>query len=318
VLASLAPEEPLVMVMDDTLIRKRGRKVYGASWKRDPLGPPFCTNLVWGQRFLQLSAALPDRQCAGRACTVPVSFTHAPTAKKAGLETFWNLKEERINDYVNEVLSAKIRWQGKLNVFLGLEVDYIKGLRSPIDNDIKTLNTDYLIGSVHYIVPPNDCKPFTIDGSMEELENGLNKGFGGNWEMLMNCYYDAVAEMIALGGFEILGHADLIKKNCEGKNYWSLENELCRQKEIARAAANAGITVEVNTGGMNRGKTSDVYPSLTFLKFFREYNVPVIITADAHRAEHINGNYDTAVQTLVCADFNEHMIFLGNDKGKPL
>ena len=70
------------MLMDDTLVRKRGRKVYGTSWKRDPLGPPFCTNFVWGQRFLQLSAALPDRHCVGRARAVPVSFIHAPTAEK--------------------------------------------------------------------------------------------------------------------------------------------------------------------------------------------------------------------------------------------
>jgi len=82
VLESLMPEEPLVMLMDDTLIRKRGRKVHGTGWKRDPLGPPFCNNFVWGQRFLQLSAALPDRHCPGRACAVPLRFIHAPSAEK--------------------------------------------------------------------------------------------------------------------------------------------------------------------------------------------------------------------------------------------
>lgn len=243
---------------------------------------------------------------------------HAPIKRQTGLETSWNLKEERLDEYVNEVLSAKSRWHGKLNVFLGLEVDYIKGLRASIDADIKAVNTDYLIGSVHYVIPPNNCKPFTVDGSFEELEKGLNEGFSGNWEMLMNYYYDAVAEMIALGGFDILGHADLIKKNCEGKNYWSSESEICRQKEIARAAADAGITVEVNTGGINRGKISEVYPSLAFLKILREYNVPVIITADAHRAEHIDGNYNTALQTIVCAGFNEYVILFGKENGKTL
>jgi hypothetical protein len=70
----LTPEEPLVMLMDDTLIRKRGRKVYGTSWKRDPLGLHFHTNFAWGQRFVQLSAALSDRHCAGRAYAVPMAF----------------------------------------------------------------------------------------------------------------------------------------------------------------------------------------------------------------------------------------------------
>jgi len=84
VVARLSPEEPLVVMMDDTLMRKRGRKVHGAGWKRDPLGPPFSANFVWGQRFLQVSAALPDRSLAGRARGIPIDLTHAPAAAKPG------------------------------------------------------------------------------------------------------------------------------------------------------------------------------------------------------------------------------------------
>jgi hypothetical protein len=68
--------------MDDTLVRKRGRKIYGTAWKRDPLGPAFSTNFVWGQRFFQMSAALPEPDRCGRAVAVPIGFVHAPSAKK--------------------------------------------------------------------------------------------------------------------------------------------------------------------------------------------------------------------------------------------
>lgn len=84
VVERLSPEEPLVVMMDDTLLRKRGRKVHGAGWKRDPLGPPFCSNFVWGQRFLQVSAALPDLSVAGRAKGIPIDLTHAPSPAKPG------------------------------------------------------------------------------------------------------------------------------------------------------------------------------------------------------------------------------------------
>jgi hypothetical protein len=84
IVGRLEPKEPLVVMMDDTLIRKRGRKVYGTGWRRDPLGPPFCSNFVWGQRFLQVSAALPDRAVAGRARGVPIDLTHAPSPRKPG------------------------------------------------------------------------------------------------------------------------------------------------------------------------------------------------------------------------------------------
>ena len=84
--------------MQDTLVRKRGKKVHGTGWKRDPLGPPFHTNFVWGQRFLQLSAALPDKGCSGRARSIPIDFIHAPSAskpKRNAPETEWEEYRKR-------------------------------------------------------------------------------------------------------------------------------------------------------------------------------------------------------------------------------
>jgi len=243
--------------------------------------------------------------------------SHAPITKKAGIESDWHLKDDKLNEYAEQVLAAKKRWRGKLEVLLGLEIDYIKGLRSALDSDITEVNPDYLIGSVHFLVPANGAKPFTVDGPQEEFSQGLKEGFGGDAQALMNSYYDAQAEMIALGGFEILGHADLLKKNCMGKNFWPQEEEVCRQREIARAANKAGVIAEVNTGGINRKKINETYPSEDFLKYFREYNVPVIITSDAHRVDDIKGNYDIAVQNLLSAGFSDHVIIL-RKKGKKI
>ena len=68
--------------MDDTRIKKKGRKIHGASWTRDPLGPPFHTNFIWGQRFLQLSLALPERSDLGMTRAIPIGFHHTPSLKK--------------------------------------------------------------------------------------------------------------------------------------------------------------------------------------------------------------------------------------------
>ncbi len=82
VVSRLGEPEPLVALMDDTLIRKRGRKIHGTGWKRDPLGPAFCNNFIWGQRFVQLSAVLPERPGASRARAIPVDWTHSPLPPK--------------------------------------------------------------------------------------------------------------------------------------------------------------------------------------------------------------------------------------------
>jgi hypothetical protein len=82
VIQTLKADDPLVVFMDDTILRKRGRKVAGASWRRDPLGPHFRPNFVWAQRFLQISAALPEGEGVSRARAIPLDFHHCPTPSR--------------------------------------------------------------------------------------------------------------------------------------------------------------------------------------------------------------------------------------------
>lgn len=84
-LATLPQGAPLVGAIDDTLIRKSGRKVAGTSWRRDPLGPKFADNFVWASRFLQLSLALPaSASGSSPARMIPVDLTHCPSPRKPG------------------------------------------------------------------------------------------------------------------------------------------------------------------------------------------------------------------------------------------
>ena len=71
----LKKDQPLVIAMDDSLLRKSGPKIHGVRFLRDPLSPPFQVNLVRGLRVLQVSAALPQGQ--GRARMIPIDFQHA-------------------------------------------------------------------------------------------------------------------------------------------------------------------------------------------------------------------------------------------------
>lgn len=77
----LDPQRPMIVAMDDSLLRKRGRKIHGVAYRRDPMGPPFHVNLVLGQRVLQLSAALPEADHSS-ARMVPLDFAHVPTPMK--------------------------------------------------------------------------------------------------------------------------------------------------------------------------------------------------------------------------------------------
>lgn len=80
VCAAVPPGQPLVVAMDDSLLRRSGPHVPGATWQRDPLSPPFQTNLVRGQRVLQLAAIWPGAGQGDRA--IPIQFTQVPTPPK--------------------------------------------------------------------------------------------------------------------------------------------------------------------------------------------------------------------------------------------
>jgi len=84
VLETLPPASPIVALIDDTLIRKRGHRIAGTSWRRDPRGPHFADNFIGASGFLQISLALPEHPQApvSAARAIPVDLLHAPAPRK--------------------------------------------------------------------------------------------------------------------------------------------------------------------------------------------------------------------------------------------
>jgi hypothetical protein len=76
---------PVGLAFDDTKLRKTGKKIKTAFWQRDPMSPPFHTNLVYGLRFLQVSL-LYSHHHEGEypARGFPVRFIECPAVKKPG------------------------------------------------------------------------------------------------------------------------------------------------------------------------------------------------------------------------------------------
>jgi hypothetical protein len=97
------PKRPVIAALDDTKLRKVGRKIKGASWYRDPLSPPFHMNFMYGLRFLQASLLFAHHQEGDYPPRgIPVRFQEAPPIKKPGkragpeqLEQYRKLKKEK-------------------------------------------------------------------------------------------------------------------------------------------------------------------------------------------------------------------------------
>jgi hypothetical protein len=82
---SWCPGRLVGVAVDDTRLRKTGRCIPQAAYHRDPMSPPFHTNLMLGLRFLQCSLLLPlhgGGEFAARA--IPIRFEEVSTVKKPG------------------------------------------------------------------------------------------------------------------------------------------------------------------------------------------------------------------------------------------
>jgi len=117
------PEEAIVVAVDDTRCRKTGKKIPGTAWGRDPISPPFQTNLMWGQRFLQFSFLLPlyNNSSVGPR-SVPVRFIHAPPLAKPS---------HRATDEEKAIYKQKCKTSNLSTLF----VDEAKKIRSHLNQE---------------------------------------------------------------------------------------------------------------------------------------------------------------------------------------
>jgi DDE superfamily endonuclease len=114
-------KRPLCLALDDTILRKTGKAIPGAAYRKDPLGPAFNLNLVWAQRMLQLSAAVVDENHDVRL--VPIAFKDASTPRKprktAPPEAMRHhqeqMKQRNLNTLAVQVLAALQRERSEEN-----------------------------------------------------------------------------------------------------------------------------------------------------------------------------------------------------------
>lgn len=219
----------------------------------------------------------------------------------------WHINTGKIGDYKNEINALKLKYKGIMDIFYGFEADYIEGLVYPDRRILAPFSPDFIIGSVHY-VPSRKKGPaplMTVDDTGEEVARWLRECFDNNEKQAVKAYFTAVKKMVRDCKFDIVAHADLIKKRNKVLSFFD-ENAAWYKKEIKKAAeiiALSGKIVEINTGGIARGATEDVYPSAEMLYHLRKNEAKITISSDAHSVETLDTAFDTAKRTALDAGF---------------
>lgn len=232
--------------------------------------------------------------------------THGPVP----FETDWNISNMNVEKYIDEVNQLKEKYKNKIKVYLGMEMDYIPGIG--FNENIKSLikRLDYYIGSVHYLGKLENNAMWTVDGSIEELLKGIKEGYNDNIRNAVEAYYNLIAEMSINYEPPIIGHLDLIKKFNKNNILFDKNDKLYKSsiESCLDIIKQTSSIVEINTGGMARGYTTEQYPSKFILRLIKEKNIPVIVNSDAHTKEGIDFKlkemydliHDMGIKNVMC------------------
>lgn len=221
--------------------------------------------------------------------------SHAPLP----FRTEWNMPAERLQEYVRTVREVQDRYQDRIRVLLGAELDFIPDSRV-IDfqqREIFPLAFDYFVGSVHFLGRSYPTPSF--DDDEEGFRAILQGEYTNDVEAMVTDFYRRVREMVKLPRMRIVGHLDRIKK-WNGKRAYFAGDEawyVAAVDETLRAIAASGKIVELNTAGW-RQQIGEPYPAPWILKSCRRYDIPVTVSSDSHRPVDVTLGFDRGLACL--------------------
>ncbi|AVX21046.1 histidinol-phosphate phosphatase [Carboxydocella sporoproducens DSM 16521] len=194
--------------------------------------------------------------------------------------------------YVAEVKQLQQKYPG-ISIRLGIEADYLPGCKPRLLQALAGYDWDYIIGSVHFL----DDWGFDDPRQLEEYNRRDPEQY---WEE----YYRLIQESALAGVFDIIGHADLIKKFDPPR-----PSQLYRlYDETVAILAQCQVAVEINTAGW-RVPAREQFPDADFLARCARAGVPVTFGSDAHKPEQVGYNWDKAIDLLKAVGYREIAFF---------
>lgn len=236
---------------------------------------------------------------------------HAPI----NLDCNWTMKPKNAKLYVDTIHQLKVAYQDQIQIYCGLEVDFIPDLISVKDLTIRSLELDYTIGAVHFVDAFLDGTPWAVDSGPSVWKVGIKQIFNGSVEQAVTRYFELTREMVNTAPPTIVAHLDRIKKNNINEAYYSEQSAwYVHQIELTlEAIAASNSILEINTKGLYRSKFTEPYPSRWVLTKAKELNIPVHLAADAHHPYLITGSFEQASQILSDVGYTESLILIDNE-----
>ncbi|MDR1524628.1 MAG: histidinol-phosphatase [Tannerella sp.] len=221
-------------------------------------------------------------------------------------ETFWNMSKDDLPEYLAEINRLKGEYAGTLEIYLGLEIDYLDKTYNASTAYFQTAPLDYRISSVHFLPwaePLLEENMVCIDGPYRDLERGICEHYGGSVRRLTGHFFESSMDMVEAGGFDIVGHIDKIYMNGSRHPDFDMQAAWYRKPflELLDFIAEKGLVVEVNS--KNKIKRGETYPHVTSYGELKKRSIPVVVNSDCHYPDLVNDGREETLALLKNAGY---------------
>lgn len=233
----------------------------------------------------------------------------------------FSLKEESIDEYIRQTDWLKEKYKDRLAIYRALEMDYIPGMSEDFDFWRKKCKVDYLIGSVHLVKPDKIDELWFTDGpDYQVYDKGISDFFEGDIKKAVKHFFCQTNEMIETQKFEIIGHFDKIKMHNQNRFFTDAEKWYRNLiDETVWHIKEKNLIVEINTRGLYKKRSNELFPDGYALQRVKELNIPIVISSDAHQPSELMTMFAYAENHLWEIGFKELMFFnSGNWESRPL
>lgn len=231
---------------------------------------------------------------------------HAPLP----FENSWSMKPESFPAYIATIQQLK-QLNPDLEIYAGLEVDYIPGIIEPAHFSPRL---DYTIGSIHFVDAYENGRPWEIDGQHAGFNAGLEAIFRNDIEQVIRRYFELTQQMINESTPDVVGHLDKIKiQNYQTPRYtesepWYVE-AVMQTLDVIKLR---DVIVEINTRGIYQKKSPEPYPSPWIIREMFKQGIRITLNSDAHHPDHLIEDFTTVIPILLEAGYQE--IYLPSEK----
>lgn len=224
--------------------------------------------------------------------------SHAPLP----FPTQWTMEWEQMEAYLDEFKNLRSKYADEIELYVGLEIDYLNEESNPSVARFTELPLDYRIGSVHLLYDAAG-EVVDIDCSPAVFKERVDRHFNGDVLRVVRMYFDRLFRMVELGGFDVLGHADKMHYNASCYHPGLLDEPWYEalMKDYFSLVASRGYLVEINTKAYDSLGT--FYPNSRYWELMKEYQIKVLVNSDAHYPERINAGRMEALRLLQAKGF---------------